>query len=403
MTIIFKCFFMANTAALVPSPLERGWGEASVIILGPAYPLRGGLASYDERLAKAYMDQGYETTIYTFSYQYPAFLFPGTSQYSAEPAPENISIKVKINSVNPLNWIAVGNELKNIRPDYVVVRYWLPFMGPCLGTILRRIKKNRHTKIICIADNIFPHEKRFGDKIFTKYFLQPVDGFITMSQKVLEDLHQFAKDKPAQFVPHPLYDNFGEKISKEEARKKIGINNEDKVLLFFGFIRKYKGLDILLEALKVLNSEFKIENLKLLIAGEFYEEEKNYHDLLNDPAIKGNLILNTHFISDSEVKYYLCAADCVVQPYRNATQSGVTPLAYHFEIPMIVTNVGGLPSLVPDKKVGLVAEPNPESIAQKIKEYFELGEAFFLPQLREEKKKYSWKNMTEAILNILKE
>ena len=223
----------------------------SVVIIGPAHPLRGGLASYDERLAKEFTGQGIDTTIYTFSYQYPSFLFPGTTQHSTEPAPENILIKVKINSVNPFNWIAVGNELKKLKPDIIVVRYWLPFMGPCLGTILRRVKKNRHTKIICIADNIFPHEKRPGDKAFTKYFLKPIDGFITMSEKVLADLNQFAKDKPAQFVPHPLYDNFGEKISKEEARKVLEIKQDHKVLLFFGFIRKYKGLDILLNAMKL--------------------------------------------------------------------------------------------------------------------------------------------------------
>jgi glycosyltransferase involved in cell wall biosynthesis len=371
-----------------------------IIIIGPAYPLRGGLASYDERLAKEFIDEGFDTTIYTFSYQYPGFFFPGTTQYSSEPAPENIPIKVKINSINPFNWITIGNELKKIKPDIIVVRYWLPFMGPCLGTILRRVKKNQHTKMICIADNIFPHEKRPGDKIFTKYFLKPVDKFITMSQKVLSDLHQFAKSKPAQFVPHPLYDNFGEIISKEEARNKLGINIKDKIILFFGFIRKYKGLDILLNAMKILKSKYNVTDLKLLIAGEFYEDEKNYEELLNDPAIKDSLILHTHFISDSEVKYYLCAADCVIQPYRNATQSGVTPLAYHFEKPMIVTNVGGLPSLVPDKKVGLIAEPNAEGISKKIIEYFELGEEFFLPQLSEEKKKYSWKAMVDAILNL---
>ena len=374
--------------------------EKSVVIIGPAYPLRGGLASYDERLAKAFMDKGYDTTIYTFSYQYPSFLFPGTTQYSTEPAPMGISIKIKINSVNPFNWVSVGNELKKLKPYIIVVRYWLPFMGPCLGTILRRVTKNHHTKIICIADNIFPHEKRFGDKAFTKYFLKPVDGFITMSEKVLQDLHQFAKGKPAQFVPHPLYDNFGEKINKEEARKKLNIDTDDRVILFFGFIRKYKGLDILLQAMKLLKQIPSVQNIKLLIAGEFYEDAANYTALLNNDAIKDNLIIHTEFIPDSMVKYYLCAADCVVQPYRNATQSGVTPLAYHFEIPMIVTNVGGLPSLVPDKKVGLVAEPNAESIAEKVKEYFDLGEEFFLPHLREEKKKYSWEIMVKKILEI---
>ena len=374
--------------------------EKSVVIIGPAHPLRGGLASYDERLAKAFMDKGYNTAIYTFSYQYPSFLFPGTTQYSNEPAPKGISIKIKINSVNPLNWISVGNELKKLKPDIIVVRYWLPFMGPCLGTILRRVKKNRHTKVVCIADNIFPHEKRPGDKLFTKYFLKPVDGFITMSEKVLQDLHQFAKGKPAQFVPHPLYDNFGEKISKEEARKKLDIDTDARVILFFGFIRKYKGLDILLQAMKLIKQIPSVQNIKLLIAGEFYEDAANYSELLKDGTIKNNLIIHTEFIPDSMVKYYLCAADCVVQPYRNATQSGVTPLAYHFEIPMIVTNVGGLPSLVPDKKVGLVAEPNAESIAEKVKEYFDLGEEFFLPHLREEKKKYSWERMVEEITHL---
>ena len=374
---------------------------SKIIIIGPAYPLRGGgIATFNERLAKEFIDEGFDATIYTFSYQYPSFLFPGKTQYSSEPAPAGIPIKIKINSVNPFNWLKVGNELKNLKPDMIVVRYWLPFMGPCLGTILRRVKKNHHTKIICIADNILPHEKRPGDKVFTNYFIKPIDGFITMSEKVLEDLKVFAKDKPAKLVPHPLYDNFGAIISKEEARKKLEISKEDKVILFFGFIRKYKGLDILLNAFKKVIEQKKIKNLKLLIAGEFYEDEKNYEALLSDPAIKNNLILHTHFIANSEVKYYLCAADCVIQPYRSATQSGVTPLAYHFEKPMIVTNVGGLPSMVADKKTGLIAAPTAESIAKKIEEYFDSGEDFFLPYLREEKKKYSWKNMVSAIFQL---
>ncbi|MGN6247648.1 MAG: glycosyltransferase family 4 protein [Ginsengibacter sp.] len=372
-----------------------------IIIIGSAFPLRGGgIATFNERLAKEFIDEGFDTTIYTFSYQYPSFLFPGTSQYSTEPAPKGIPIKVKINSVNPLNWIAVGNELKKLRPDIIVVRYWLPFMGPCLGTILRKVKKNHFTKVVCIADNILPHEKRPGDKWLTRYFVKPVDRFITMSEKVMNDLKIFAKDKRAQLVLHPLYDNFGEKISKAEARKILQINESDKILLFFGFIRKYKGLDLLLNAFKILEQKKSVPDLKLIIAGEFYDDEKNYTSLLNDPQIKNDLILETHFIRNDEVKNYFCAADCVIQPYRSATQSGVTPLAYHFEIPMIVTNVGGLPSMVPDGKAGLVAEPTVESITEKITEYFEKGEAYFLPFLLEEKKKYSWKNMVNAIIEL---
>lgn len=372
-----------------------------VIIIGPAHPLRGGLASYNERLAKQFIDEGNEVTIYTFSLQYPSFIFPGTTQYSTESKPSNIAINVCINSINPFNWIKVGNNLKNEKPDLVIVRYWLPFMGPCLGFILRQIKKNKQTKIVCIADNIIPHEKRFGDKAFTKYFVQPVDAFITMSDKVMTDLKLFAPTKPTQLVAHPLYDNFGEKVSKEEARLKLGINNEELILLFFGFIRKYKGLDLLLNAMKIIkNPKFNIQNSKLLIAGEFYEDRKAYDEQIEKLDLQESLILHTDFIPDSEVKYYLCAADVVVQPYKNATQSGVTPLAYHFEKPMIVTNVGGLPSLVPNNKVGLIAEPNAESIAEKIIDYFTKGEAYFLPHLIEEKKKFTWSKMTASIKQI---
>ena len=372
-----------------------------VIIIGPAHPLRGGLASYNERLAKQFIDEGNEVTIYTFSLQYPSFIFPGTTQYSTESKPSNLTINVCINSINPFNWIKVGNNLKNEKPDLVIVRYWLPFMGPCLGFILRQIKKNKQTKIVCIADNIIPHEKRFGDKAFTKYFVQPVDAFITMSDKVMTDLKLFAPTKPTQLVEHPLYDNFGEKVSKEEARLKLGIKNEELILLFFGFIRKYKGLDLLLNAMKIIkNSKFNIQNSKLLIAGEFYEDRKAYDEQIEKLDLQESLILHTDFIPDSEVKYYLCAADVVVQPYKNATQSGVTPLAYHFEKPMIVTNVGGLPSLVPNNKVGLIAEPNAESIAEKIIDYFTKGEAYFLPHLIEEKKKFTWSKMTASIKQI---
>jgi glycosyltransferase involved in cell wall biosynthesis len=377
------------------------FNNKKIVIIGPAHPLRGGLASFNERLAKEFQSQGNEVSIYTFSLQYPDFIFPGTTQYSSEPAPADLDIKVCINSVNPYTWIKTGRQLKKAKPDLIVVRYWLPLMGPCLGTILRIAKKNKHTKVVCIADNIIPHEKRFGDKPFTKYFVKPVDAFITMSEKVLADLRLFEKDKPAKSVLHPLYDNFGAKISTAEARMHLGIGVEERIILFFGFIRKYKGLDILFDAMKILhNDQPQTTNIKLLVAGEFYEDQKPYDDQITLLGIKDDLILRTNFIADSEVKYYLCAADVVVQPYRNATQSGVTPLAYHFEKPMIVTNVGGLPSLVPDDKVGLVAEPNAAALAQKITEYFSKGEAHFLPHIIEEKKKLSWTKLTDSIWEV---
>ena len=373
-----------------------------IIIIGPAHPLRGGLASFNERLAKEFQMQGNEVSIYTFSLQYPNFIFPGTTQYSTEPAPKNLKIKVCINSINPFNWIKIGNRLKSENADLIVVRYWLPLMGPCLGTILRKAKKNNCTKVVCIADNIIPHEKRFGDKPFTKYFVKPVDAFITMSEKVLDDLRLFEKNKPAQMIPHPLYDNFGDKISKEEARKKLGINPKEFIILFFGFIRNYKGLDILLDAIKIIkDKENTLLNFKVLIAGEFYEDRKKYDDQIEKLGIGNLLILHTDFIADSEVKYYFCAADMVIQPYRNATQSGVTPLAFHYEVPMIVTNVGGLPAMLANETAGLVAEPNANSIAQKIKDYYSLNHGKnFLPALISEKQKYSWAKMVHTILAI---
>jgi glycosyltransferase involved in cell wall biosynthesis len=271
-------------------------------------------------------------------------------------------------------------------------------MGPALGTILRRVRKNKHTKIVCIADNVIPHEKRFGDKPFTKYFLKSCDAFITMSEKVMSDLRLFEKDKPAQQVQHPLYDNFGAIISKEEARGKLRVGSHELVVLFFGFIRKYKGLDLLLEAMA--DERIKKAGIKLMVAGEFYEDAKQYGELIDKLSIKDQLILKTDFIPDSEVKYYLCAADAVIQPYRNATQSGVTPLAYHFEKPMVVTNVGGLPSLVPDGKVGVVVEPNPQAIAGGILKFYQLGEDYFIPHLRSEKQKYSWANLVNAVTKL---
>ena len=375
--------------------------QKRVVIIGPAYPLRGGLATFDQRLAQEFGAEGDQCEIVSFSLQYPSLLFPGKTQYSTDEAPKDITIHSLINSVNPVNWLKVGYWLRDQRPDIVVVRYWIPFMGPALGTILRRVKTNRHTRVICIADNVIPHEHRPGDRAFTRYFLKTCDAFITMSDKVLTDLRLFEKTKPAVLVQHPLYDTFGERMDKEVARQKLGLAGEGKLALFFGFIRHYKGLDLLLQAMN--DDRLKEEGIKLLIAGEFYEDEKLYRQLIEQYNLADRIILRSDFIPDSEVKYYLCAADVVVQPYRNATQSGVTPLAYHFEKPMIVTNVGGLPSLVPHEKSGLVCEPEPSSIAGALVRFYQLGEQYFIPHLRTEKQKYAWSNLTGAIYKLAEE
>ena len=367
-----------------------------VIIIGSAWPLRaGGLATFNERLAKQFMEEGFDTSIYTFSLQYPSFLFPGSTQLSNEPAPAHLKIKACINSINPFNWLKVGNELRKIKPNYIVVRFWMPFFGPCLGTILKLVNRNKFTQIICIADNVIPHEKRMGDTLLTKYFFSSIHRFVTMSEKVNQDLKIFTQ-KPSINIVHPIYDNFGDILSKEEARKHLALPINKKIILFFGFIRKYKGLDLLLEAMN--DYRIKEANIKLLIAGEFYDNKEEYENIIEKNNLANSLYLRTQFIDNTEVKYYLGAADFVIQPYKHATQSGVTPLAYYFEKPMLVTNVGGLSGLVPHLKVGIVTEPNANAIASGIIQLYELGETHFLKQLCEEKKKFSWDKLTTAII-----
>jgi len=379
--------------------------EKELILIGTTWPFRsGGIASFNERLARQFQQQGFKVTIYTFSLQYPSFLFPGKSQYSSDPAPTDLTIHVSINSINPFNWIWMGFKIARIKAPIVLVRFWLPFMGPCLGTILRIIKWNKVSKVICIADNIIPHEKRFGDFWFTKYFIGAVDGFITMSKKVHQDLRSFTHQK-AITCPHPLYDSFGTIMPKEAARKHLGLPANEPIILFFGFIRKYKGLDLLLEAMKILATKNEAANktpIKLLIAGEFYEGEEYYKDLIDSLGIQHLIYSFTEFIPQDQVQYYLNACDFVIQPYRNATQSGVTPLAYHFEKPMLVTNVGALPDMIEADKSGLVANPTPESIAAQIEQLYLLGEDFFLPHLRSEKKKYQWDQLANSIIDLAK-
>ena len=367
----------------------------SLVIIGPGWPLRGGLAAFDHQLASTFKDKEVHSRIETFSLQYPSFLFPGTSQYTSEPAPKDANIHVGINSINPLNWMKVGLQLKRERPDLIIVRYWIPFLAPCLGMICRIAKSNKHTKVIAIVDNMVPHEKRMGDKMLTRYFAKSVDGFITMSNKVSEDVKQFST-KPIVLSPHPIFNHFGEAISKEAARKILNIGVDEKIILFFGYIRPYKGLDLLLNAMAT--NAIKHANIKLLIVGEFYEDAQPYHDLIKTLALEERLIIHLEFVPDNEVKNYVCAADFIIQPYKNATQSGVTPLAYYFEKPMLVTNVGALADSVPNGKVGEVVEPNADAIAKGIETLYNNGAAYYADNIKEEKKKYSWSQMADNFI-----
>lgn len=368
-----------------------------IVILGPAHPFRGGgITTFNERLARGLQAAGHQVEMLNFTVQYPAFLFPGKTQTTTEPAPVDLKIEQRLHSMNPLNWWKTGQYLKQKKPDLILVRYWLPFMGPAFGTVLRQVRKNGHTKIIAITDNVLPHEKRPGDRLFTRYFLPACDAFITMSTKVQEDLKTFIQHKPILLLRHPLYDNFGVILNKQEARAELGIDPAKHLLLFFGFIRAYKGLDLLLKSIPLI----KDDTIQLIVAGEFYEDATVYQQLIKELGIEDKVKLVADFIPPEKVKYYFSAADLVVQPYRNATQSGVTPLAYHFEKPMVVTNVGGLPDYVEQGKTGLIAEPNPESIAAAVQQFFEYGEDQFIPFIRAKKNELSWSNFVNQIAEL---
>ncbi len=371
-----------------------------IVIIGPAYPLRGGLATYNERLARAFQAAGDTARLVTFSLQYPDFLFPGQTQFSTEAGPADLDIEVSLNSVNPLSWLAVGRRLRRERPDLVVFRFWLPFMGPALGTVARLVRGNGHTRVVAITDNVIPHEKRPGDGPLTRYFLRACDGFVTMSRSVLADLQRLGfGTKPALYRPHPLYDNFGPAKPKAAALAALGLSPAFRYVLFFGFIRAYKGLDILLEALS--DARVRALPVKLIVAGEFYEDAAPYEAIIQQFNLESQLVRATDFIPNEQVANYFGAADMVIQPYKNATQSGVSQVAYHFGRPMLVTDVGGLAELIPAGVVGYVVPPTSAAIAEALVDFYvnEREEAF-AAGVRQEARKFSWEVMVAALKEV---
>lgn len=371
----------------------------TVKIIGPAYPYRGGIATFNERLAQEFASLGYIVDLETFTIQYPSILFPGKTQYSEKPAPDYLKIRRRINSVNPFNWLSVGRRIRKEKPDLVIIRYWLPFLAPALGTIASLIRKNKHTIIICLADNIIPHEHRPGDNLLTNYFIRQLDGLIAMSKSVLAESLSFKKDLVTRYCPHPIFDNYGERIPQKEAKLKLGLDENVNYLLFFGFIRDYKGLDLLIEAFA--DSRLRKFNTKLLVAGEFYSNPEPYLQLIRKSKLEDFVVLRTDFIPDDKVNLYFSAGDMVVQPYKSATQSGVTQIGYHFEKPMLVTNVGGLSEIIPDGKIGYVVEPDANCIADALVDFYEKDRiSEFESNVVDEKKKFSWSVMVATFLSI---
>lgn len=370
-----------------------------IIIVGPAYPYRGGIADFNERLAYEFQREGHEVKTITFTLQYPSFLFPGKTQYATGPAPEGLSIVRKLNSVNPFNWIKIGREIRRARPDMVMIRFWLPFLAPCLGTVARIVRRDKHIKVVGLLDNVIPHEHRIGDRIFARYMIKSLGGYVAMSEAVLNDAKSFDATKPLALTPHPLYDNFGAKVSREKALAHLGLDADTRYILFFGLIRDYKGLDLLLRAFA--DKRLRDKKVKLIVAGEFYSNAALYEQLEKDLELTEHIVWYKEFIPADQVRYFFAAADIVAQPYKTATQSGITQIAYHFERPMLVTNVGGLAEIVPHGKVGYVVEPNAEDIAEALVDFVEnRTEEDYREGIMQEKAKYAWSNMTAALFDV---
>ena len=371
-----------------------------ITILGPAHPYRGGLASIMEIMARTFQRRGDEVDIKTFTLQYPSLLFPGESQTVATPPPADLRICRCVNTMNPLNWVRVGRRIRRERPDFVLMKYWTPFMAPCFGTIARLARGNGHTRTICQIDNVEPHERHLTDKPFNRYYLHSVDGFVYMSEQVHSELRAYS-DAPALFSPHPLFENFGERVERSEACVRLGLDPANRYVLFFGLIRDYKGLDLLLDAWAQLRRAGRTEGRRLIVAGEFYTAREPYLNRIADNGLQDEVLLHDRFIPDDDVKYYFSAADFVVQPYKTATQSGVTQIAYQFCVPMVVTKVGGLAEIVPDGRVGYVCEPTPEGVAGAIERMYE-GDTLqrFRENCVEERRRFSWEEMCSRITEL---
>ncbi|WP_338763338.1 glycosyltransferase [Bernardetia sp. ABR2-2B] len=379
-----------------------------IAYLSTFYPFRGGIAQFNALLYRNFEKINISVSAYNFTTQYPEFLFPGQTQYStSEDNADQIPTQRTISSINPISYLQTASKISKEEPNLILMRYWLPFFAPALGTVAKKLKK-KGTKSIVIVDNMIPHEKRFFDEIFTKYFLKNTDAYIVMSKSVEKDLLERKPNAKYIFHPHPIYEHFGEKIKREEALQKLGLLEDTgidkvenkKILLYFGFVRKYKGLDLLLEAFKYLDDDYF-----LIIAGESYlsdSENKELQSSLDNHPKKQNIDTRLRYVSDSEVNLLFSAADANVLPYRHATQSGVSAIAFHFEVPSVVTDVGGLRDLIEPYNAGTIAEnTTPKAIQNAIEELFEKKETTdYGKNLRVFKEKYSWENLAKKVLEL---
>jgi glycosyltransferase involved in cell wall biosynthesis len=372
-----------------------------IVIVSTAYPLRGGIAHYNALLA-SHLSERHTVETITFKRQYPKLFFPGKTQAERGGQPPRLGIAPApelVDSINPFNWIRVAGEIRRRQPDLLIFKYWLPFFGPCFGTIARLVKRGTNTKVLFICDNVIPHERRWGDVTFTKYAFRQADYFIVQSDAVEKDLQQRFPGARYRKVPHPVYEIFGAPQEKAGARNILGITHP-QVILCFGYVRPYKGVMVLLEAMQQLRAwRAEIGEVLLLIVGEFYDDEQKYRRRARDLSLGAAVRFVADYVPNDQVAHYFCAADAVVLPYLSATQSGIAQIAYHFDKPVIATNVGGLSEVILHKKTGFLVPPNaPCALAEAIRQFYrENREAEFAANVKIEKRKYSWCYLVQSI------
>lgn len=367
-----------------------------IAILSTFYPYRGGIAQFNARLY-AELSKNHKVKAFTFTRQYPSLLFPGKTQYvTAKDDAEKVEAQRVLDSVNPFSYFKTIKAIRKFNPDVLLLRFWHPFFAPSLGIVARFLKKD--VKVVSLLDNVVPHEDKWIYRPFIRFFLKQSRGFVVMSQIVKDDLLRLRPKSKYMLKQHPLYNHFGEKKDKTESLKSYGLSTAKKTILFFGFIRKYKGLDILLKSFEQLDQSFQ-----LIIAGESYTDFAPYQELIDRNPNKQNMLLLNRYIADEEVASLFSCADVCVQPYHSATQSGITAVSYHFDVPMIVTNVGGLKEDVRDGETGIIVdEISPDAVARAIQEYFANNkQQNFKKGISSLKQELSWETFCEEFLKFV--
>ncbi|MBU0528406.1 glycosyltransferase [bacterium] len=370
-----------------------------ISLIGPFPPYRGGISDFNLALSKE-LDKSHELQLINYSTLYPKILFPGKTQYKDIVNKSSKNERI-LSSTNPFTWSKSANKIIEFNPDIVVVHYWMPFFAPALRKIIVSLKKKKNVKTIAICHNLIPHENHSIYKIFTKILINKIDRFVVMSESVKSDLLKIVPNAKYRLTPHPIYNIFGNTLDKKIARQNLDIKAK-KVILFFGLIREYKGLDILLNSIPKIKRE--LEDFIVIVAGECYEKTEKYYDIIKKLKIQNSVDLRLKFIPDNEVSEYFSAADVVTLPYRTATQSGITQIAYNFNIPIIVSDVGGLAEIVLNGKTGYVVKPDSSEFAKAIVKYFNEDKFDeFSNNIQTHKQLFSWEKFVDNLMELAKE